>query len=112
MVLILPEVILWVISLTYTTKYLDVARQIKRLDSTLKSPILSLFETSLIGRSTIRAYGKTELYKHLMFEHLDNLSRAGFSFAVVSCWMSVRLRVIAALFATAIDVTIMVRIHW
>ena len=107
--LIIPEVLLWVVSLAYTAKYLHVARQIKRLDSTLKSPILSLCETSLVGRTTIRAYGQAKAYEQLMFEHIDNLSRAGWSFAVVSCWMSVRLGLIAALFATAVAVTIVFR---
>ena len=107
--LIIPEIILWVVSLAYTAKYLHVARQIKRLDSTLKSPILSLCETSLVGRTTIRAYGKAKAYEHLMFEHIDNLSRAGWSFAVVSCWMSVRLGLIAALFATSVAATIVFR---
>ena len=107
--LIIPEVILWVVSLAYTAKYLHVARQIKRLDSTLKSPILSLCETSLVGRTTIRDYGKAKAYEHLMFEHIDNLSRAGWSFAVVSCWMSVRLGLIAAFFGTSVAVTIVFR---
>ena len=107
--LIIPEAILWVVSLAYTAKYLHVARQIKRLDSTLKSPILNLCEASLVGRTTIRAYGKAKAYEHLMFEHIDNLSRAGWSFAVVSCWMSVRLGVIAAFFGTSVAVTIVFR---
>ncbi|KAL9610613.1 MAG: hypothetical protein Q9167_004687 [Letrouitia subvulpina] len=107
--MIIPEVLLSALSLAYTAKYLRAARELQRLDSVLKSPILSLFSTSLVGRSTIRAYGKAEVYMHLMFDHLDNLSRAGWTFSVVSCWTSLRLGIIGALFAVAVAITIVIR---
>lgn len=107
--MIIPEVLLSALSLAYAAKYLRAARELQRLDSVLKSPILSLFSTSLIGRSTIRAYGKAEIYTHLMFDHLDNLSRAGWSFSVVSCWTSLRLGVVGALFAVAVAITVVIR---
>lgn len=107
--MIIPEVFLSALSLAYAAKYLRAARELQRLDSVLKSPILSLFSSSLVGRSTIRAYGKAEVYTHLMFDHLDNLSRAGWSFSVVSCWTSLRLGVVGALFAVAVAITVVIR---
>lgn len=42
--------------------YLSTSRELKRLDSTTKSPIFASFQETLGGVATIRAYGQTERF--------------------------------------------------
>jgi ABC-type multidrug transport system fused ATPase/permease subunit len=104
--MIAPAIMLLVISLHYTSRYLAGAREIRRLESTAKSPIMELYGTSLAGLSTIRAFDKVDVYISRMMSLLDNQSRSNWAFWLVSQWMDFRMGVIGSLFALFVGVTI------
>lgn len=61
-VLILGAAFLLSVSVYVAKLYLPAARDVKRLESVSRSPILELFQSTTAGVGIIRAYGKTEVY--------------------------------------------------
>ena len=51
-----------IVALLVAMKYMDGAREVKRLESNANSPIIELFVSTLAGVSTIRAFDKVEEY--------------------------------------------------
>ncbi|OAX79996.1 hypothetical protein ACJ72_05680 [Emergomyces africanus] len=88
--LILFAIVLLAISLYYSLYYLDGAREIKRLESTVKSPVYEQFGTALTGLSTIRAFGKVPTW--LGFR----MSAIGSIFAAITAALIVSMRGIDA----------------
>lgn len=60
--LIFFVVVLLAIAMYITTYYLAGAREVKRLESSAKSPIFEQFKSTLAGIETIRAFGKAGEY--------------------------------------------------
>jgi ATP-binding cassette subfamily C (CFTR/MRP) protein 4 len=63
--------------------FLKSSREVKRVESVVRSPIYSLFSTSLEGLSTIRANDSGERFVELMESGLDDHSRAYLAFIAV-----------------------------
>lgn len=60
--IILLAAVLLSISVYVARMYLPAARDVKRLESVARSPILEQFQSTIAGVDTIRAYGKAETY--------------------------------------------------
>ena len=57
--------------------YIPASRQLKRIESNLRSPIFSHFSETLDGTALIRAYGQQDIF---ISESLFRVSRSGGSF--------------------------------
>ncbi|GMR50273.1 hypothetical protein PMAYCL1PPCAC_20468 [Pristionchus mayeri] len=86
--------------------YIPTARQLRRLESTARSPILSIFAESIHGVTSIRAYDKIDSSCASFFIHVDKLSRTKYFLMVVNRWLAIYLELFgnfvvlfAALFA-------------
>ncbi|EJD42543.1 P-loop containing nucleoside triphosphate hydrolase protein [Auricularia subglabra TFB-10046 SS5] len=66
--------------------YIKTSRDLNRLESTLRSPIISAFGELLVGVTTVRAFGAETRFMRLLFERLDR-SQAAFYYT----WMTVEL---------------------
>ncbi|KAI4117408.1 MAG: hypothetical protein LQ345_002349 [Seirophora villosa] len=84
------------------TRYLSGAREVKRLESIAKSPILELFDCVRAGLGTIRAYDEVERYVNRMHQAIDSHTTALMHLWLFNQWMSFRLSLIAALFAASL----------
>ncbi|KAL8957976.1 MAG: hypothetical protein Q9193_004876, partial [Seirophora villosa] len=84
------------------TRYLNGAREVKRLESIAKSPILELFDCVRAGLGTIRAYDEVERYINRMHQAVDSHTTALTHLWLFNQWMSFRLSLIAALFAASL----------
>ncbi|KAH8929537.1 hypothetical protein BT69DRAFT_1292537 [Atractiella rhizophila] len=73
------------------TYYLATSRELRRIDSTTKSPIFGMFQETLAGLPTIRAYRQQKRFVAENEARIDRNLEA--YFASVSCnrWLSVRL---------------------
>ncbi|CRG89605.1 hypothetical protein PISL3812_06643 [Talaromyces islandicus] len=103
--MIFPECFLAGICVWSASYYLYSARELKRLELTSKSPVLSLFESSISGISTIRAFGRVNDYMQRMFRYLDDSSKATWALYSLSHWMMFRLAVIGAIFTLLVAIT-------
>jgi ATP-binding cassette, subfamily C (CFTR/MRP), member 1 len=70
--------------------YLNVSRELKRLDSVMKSPIYAHFTESVAGVSTIRAFAAQERFVRESFKRVDNCNRAHFGLWTSNRWFNMR----------------------
>ncbi|KKZ63159.1 hypothetical protein EMCG_02536 [[Emmonsia] crescens] len=98
-ILILFSIALLAISLYYSLYYLDGAREIKRLESTVKSPVYEQFGTALTGLPTIRAFGKVSTYIDRMFTKIDRHAQAYWHLWLFNRWLGFRMSTIGSIFA-------------
>lgn len=76
--------------------YLRTSRELKRLDSTSKSPIYAHFQESLGGLTTIRAYRQQERFALENEWRVDANLRAFFPSINANRWLAVRLEFIGS----------------
>uniref|UniRef100_A0A3P9DI95 Multidrug resistance-associated protein 4 n=1 Tax=Maylandia zebra TaxID=106582 RepID=A0A3P9DI95_9CICH len=98
--ILIPVVPLLLIFLYLRSLYLRTSRDIKRLESTTRSPVLSHLSSSLNGLSTIRASRSEETLKKDFDAHQDLHSEAWFLFLMTSRWFALRLDSICSIFIT------------
>jgi ABC-type multidrug transport system fused ATPase/permease subunit len=94
------------ISVHYSIFYLSGARDTRRLESTIKSPIFEHYTQALQGISTIRAFGRATEYTKTMFKRLDRHGQILFYMTVFKRWLGWQLNVVGAIFVTVIAIAI------
>ncbi|CAG2210271.1 ABCC5 [Mytilus edulis] len=71
-------------------------RQLKRLDSVTKSPMISHVQASVQGISTIHAYGKSNEFVDKFHNLIDTNTVPYFLFVSSNRWLAIRLDIISA----------------
>ncbi|GMS97817.1 hypothetical protein PENTCL1PPCAC_19992 [Pristionchus entomophagus] len=71
--------------------YIPTARQLRRLESTARSPILSIFAESIHGVTSIRAYDKIESSCISFSTHVDKFAKTKYFLMVVNRWLAIYL---------------------
>lgn len=80
-------------------RYLAVGRELKRLDSSARGPIIDHLTSCQVGLWTIRAFGgRTQAYKHQMGRLIDRRTRASWHSAQLNHWLEVQMGMIGAVF--------------
>ncbi|XP_006832064.1 PREDICTED: multidrug resistance-associated protein 4 [Chrysochloris asiatica] len=97
-----PLVPLGIIFFVLRRYFLETSRDVKRLESTTRSPVFSHLSSSLQGLWTIRAYRAEERFQELFDAHQDLHSEAWFLFLTTSRWFAVRLDAICAIFVIVV----------
>ncbi|GJJ75899.1 hypothetical protein EMPS_08257 [Entomortierella parvispora] len=77
--------------------YRSTSREVKRLDSTLRSKLYSYFSESLTGMGTIRAYDRVGLAVSTNRQRLDDSNRAYYLFQMGTRWIAFRVQVLGPL---------------
>ena len=87
-----------VLAVTYgiARRYLATSRELKRLDSTTRSPLYTAFSELLEGLSTIRAFGRGRLFAAKNDRALDAHTAAELALWVSNRWLVFRLQVVSA----------------
>lgn len=98
----IPLVPLAVIFIFLRRYFLETSRDVKRLESTTRSPVFSHLSSSLQGLWVIRAHKAEERFQELFDAHQDLHSEAWFLFLTTSRWFAVRLDAICAIFVIVV----------
>ncbi|XP_064615188.1 ATP-binding cassette sub-family C member 5-like [Liolophura sinensis] len=69
-------------------------RELKRSDNVTRSPLISHISASVMGITTIHAYGKTAAFTEKFFDLLDTNTVPFYLFNLANRWLSVRLDMI------------------
>ncbi|KAJ3318494.1 hypothetical protein HDV06_000427 [Boothiomyces sp. JEL0866] len=81
----------------YQHYYLNTSRELKRIESTTKSPIYSHFQESLNGVATIDAYNHQERFKLMNQTKVDVNQKSMYIIYAANRWLGIRLELIGAL---------------
>ncbi|XP_042338321.1 ATP-binding cassette sub-family C member 4-like, partial [Plectropomus leopardus] len=100
--ILIPVLPLLLVFLYLRRYFLQTSRDIKRLESTTRSPVFSHLSSSLQGLWTIRAFGAEERFQKVFDAHQDLHSEAWFLFLTTSRWFAVRLDGICSIFVTVV----------
>uniref|UniRef100_A0A8B9S7F4 Multidrug resistance-associated protein 4 n=1 Tax=Apteryx owenii TaxID=8824 RepID=A0A8B9S7F4_APTOW len=100
--ILIPLIPLFILFIFLRRYFLDTSRDIKRLESTTRSPVFSHLSSSLQGLWTIRALKAEERFQKLFDAHQDLHSEAWFLFLTTSRWFAVRLDAICAIFVIVV----------
>ncbi|CAN9498133.1 unnamed protein product [Ophioblennius macclurei] len=98
--ILIPVLPLLIVFIYLRRYFLQTSRDIKRLESTTRSPVFSHLSSSLQGLWTIRAFGAEKRFQTIFDAHQDLHSEAWFLFLTTSRWFAVRLDAICAIFVT------------
>uniref|UniRef100_A0A674EY39 Multidrug resistance-associated protein 4 n=1 Tax=Salmo trutta TaxID=8032 RepID=A0A674EY39_SALTR len=98
--ILIPVVPLLIIFLFLRRYFLQTSRDVKRLESTTRSPVFSHLSSSLQGLWTIRAFRAEERFQNTFDAHQDLHTESWFLFLVTSRWFALRLDGICAAFVT------------
>ncbi|KAG9243283.1 putative ABC bile acid transporter [Calycina marina] len=98
---VLVAICVWIASL-----YLVGAREVKRLESSTKSPVFEQFGSALTGVGTIRAFGKSDVYIERMYKKIDDYNTTFWHLWVFNRWMGWRMSTIGGFFATVVAIII------
>ncbi|KAM4609455.1 ATP-binding cassette sub-family C member 4-like [Polymixia lowei] len=98
--IILPVVPLLVAFLFLRRYFLRTSRDIKRLESTTRSPVFSHLSSSLQGLWTIRAFKAQQRFQQMFDTYQELHTEAWFLFLTTSRWFAVRLDGICSIFVT------------
>ncbi|GLB07372.1 hypothetical protein AtubIFM57258_002704 [Aspergillus tubingensis] len=82
--------------------YLAAARNIRRIESNSKSPVISHFAASLTGLSTIRAFAKTEEFNKRMYDLIDAYAACTWYACYLGSWLHLHVGFVAALFPATV----------
>ncbi|CCF60626.1 hypothetical protein KAFR_0L00190 [Kazachstania africana CBS 2517] len=91
--------------------YLTGSRELKRLDSITKSPIYQHFSETLVGVTTIRAFGDESRFLRENLLKIDENNRPFFYLWVANRWLSFRIDVIGALVVFGSGIFILTNIN-
>ena len=106
--MLFPVLLFTLLCIYYTSLYLPLARSTRRLESTSRTPIFSLFDSSISGLSTIRSFGKGEQYLSLMYRKIDDHTRSSWYIILANRWVAIRQGFIGVLFALCLAASIAV----
>ncbi|XP_056895808.1 ATP-binding cassette sub-family C member 4-like isoform X2 [Takifugu flavidus] len=98
--ILIPVAPLLAIFLYLRCYFLQTSRDIKRLESTTRSPVFSHLSSTLHGLSTIRAFKVQQAFQQMFDEFQDIHSEAWFLFLTTSRWLAVRVDGICSVFVT------------
>ncbi|KAM3862000.1 ATP-binding cassette sub-family C member 4-like [Diretmus argenteus] len=96
--ILIPVVPLIIAFLFLRCYFLQTSRDIKRLESTTRSPVFSHLSSSLQGLWTIRAFKVQERFQEMFDAYQDLHTETWFLFLTTSRWFAVRLDGICSLF--------------
>lgn len=97
---ILFAVVLLLICLRLSITYLQGAREIKRLESTAKSPVFEQFWSSLTGLITIRAFSKSDTFIEVIYSKINAHAQAWWAMWLFNRWLGIRMNLVGAVFST------------
>ncbi|OMJ18183.1 Metal resistance protein YCF1 [Smittium culicis] len=84
--------------------FLNASRNLKRLESTSKSPIYQHFKETLEGISIIRSYHQSKRFELENIHRLDLSQRAVYSSLSLNRWLSLRLEIFASCLLFSISI--------
>ncbi|KAG8762089.1 hypothetical protein FRC11_011215 [Ceratobasidium sp. 423] len=101
---ILPAVVIAYIHLWFARGYINASRDLRRIESNTRSPIVSSFGELVVGIVTVRAFGSEKSFLNNLYKRLDRTQAATHYYWMCNRWLLFRfdsLGALSVLIATA-----------
>ncbi|QRV83260.1 ABC transporter [Ceratobasidium sp. AG-Ba] len=101
---IVPAFVIAYIHLWFARGYVNASRDLRRIESNTRSPIISSFGELVVGIVTVRAFGSEKSFLNNMYKRLDRTQAATHYYWMCNRWLLFRfdsLGAISVLIATA-----------
>lgn len=94
---LLPLVVLLILITHWIARqYILVSREMKRLESISRSPVLIHFSETYLGLSTIRSFAKQEKFMYELFRRVDDSNRTHLFLWVSNRWLNIRMSIMGS----------------
>ncbi|CAG8591488.1 11391_t:CDS:10 [Funneliformis caledonium] len=90
------SIVVIILYLIIGSMYINVSRELKRLQSITRSPVLSWYTETITGITTIRAFKAEQRYVKKFIERLNTSNRTTYLLHMSNRWMSIRMGCIGA----------------
>jgi ABC-type multidrug transport system fused ATPase/permease subunit len=87
----IPMIAIVALNIYLGSKFVAASREIKRMDSVSQSPLFILFSETIVGITTIRAFGMTRDFMLKMIEKVDGHALPFYYSGVINQWISTRI---------------------
>ncbi|CAO3626391.1 unnamed protein product [Cunninghamella blakesleeana] len=87
---VVPMVVIAIVNIFVGIMFVSTSRELRRMDSVSRSPLFSHFTETIVGITTIRAFGATRRFLQEMITRTDVNSRPYYFVWTVNRWVSVR----------------------
>ncbi|KAF8598207.1 hypothetical protein BDV93DRAFT_498959 [Ceratobasidium sp. AG-I] len=101
---IVPAILIAYIHLWFAKGYITSSRDLRRIESNTRSPIISSFSELVVGIVTVRAFGSEKNFLNNMYKRLDRTQAATHYYWMCNRWLLFRfdsLGALSVLIATA-----------
>ncbi|KAJ2056332.1 hypothetical protein GGI17_006250 [Coemansia sp. S146] len=92
--------------------YLNTSRELKRLESTSMSPLLSLFGELILGVSSIRAFGARRFYIKEALNRINAHNQPSYLVWATNSWLSIRMDSAGVLVSFTCALFILANLDW
>ncbi|KAJ1830981.1 hypothetical protein LPJ63_004590 [Coemansia sp. RSA 2711] len=93
-------------------RFLRNSRELTRLSSSSRSPLIAHLQESIAGATTIRAFGQQPRFVYENEKRLELNTRVIYIMEVVRAWMSLRLNILGDLIMLTTTLSIIVSVHY
>ncbi|CAE6476012.1 unnamed protein product [Rhizoctonia solani] len=103
-VFIVPAIVIAYIHLWFARGYINASRDLRRIESNTRSPIVSSFSELVVGIVTVRAFGSEKSFLNNMYKRVDRTQAATHYYWMCNRWLLFRfdsLGALSVLIATA-----------
>ncbi|KAJ2805337.1 hypothetical protein H4R20_002130, partial [Coemansia guatemalensis] len=112
-----PLTLVLAIPLTYfylniQRRYLSSSRELRRLESTTRSPVIAQFQESINGVSSIRAYGQQSRFLIENEGHLGINIKVNYNYWFVNRWLAMRLDALGNLIVFSTSLLAVMSVHF
>ncbi|KAG2227320.1 hypothetical protein INT45_004275 [Circinella minor] len=95
-IFVIPMLLIVVTCIAVANMFVSTSRELKRMDSVSRSPLFSHFSETIVGVSTIRAFGASRQFMQEMLKRVDTNARPYYFVWVLNRWISARVTAISA----------------
>ncbi|GAA5817685.1 hypothetical protein MFLAVUS_011236 [Mucor flavus] len=95
-VFIIPMSIVTFLNIMIGKRYSAASRELRRMDSVTRSPLITHFGETLVGVTTIRAYGATQKFMNEMLTRIDENARPFYYVWISNRWVGTRFSFLGA----------------
>ncbi|KAI8065794.1 P-loop containing nucleoside triphosphate hydrolase protein [Gongronella butleri] len=107
----LPMIGVAVMAVAIGIAFVYTARELRRMESVSKSPVLSHFSETVLGVSTIRAFGATRRFFKEMVERTDNNARPVAQLYMIDRWISMKFGFVGTAISMISAAIVLLNLH-